>query len=125
MNTQLESLEIESAIPGDYDFAVEDTVRWQLSLQGCQKFGEITVKRLLIAALNEDFIPVAKNNRSKSVPLRLEDPAISLRQITDSFGQHWEDRRIYGQMHNPCYIHARGIFAWTSTTAISWQDLEN
>src|SRR2546422_8433170 len=37
--------------------------------EGCDELGEVTVHRLLVAALQHDLVAVAKHQRPKAVPL--------------------------------------------------------
>ena len=96
MNAQLKGLEIECAVSGDHDFAIQDTVRRELILQRGDQFGKVTIERFLVAALNENFILIPKDDSPKSVPFWLKNPAVPLWDITDSLGKHWGDGRIYG-----------------------------
>lgn len=44
-------------------------------------------------------IAVAKDERAKAVPLRLEDPSIAGWQLADSLGEHRQNRRIDREVH--------------------------
>src|SRR5262249_17262284 len=54
-----------------------------------------------VAALNEDLVAVAKHQRSKSIPLRLENPISGGRQFAHSLGEHRQNRRIHWKLHAP------------------------
>ena len=41
---------------------------------GSSSSGKVAVERFLVAALDQDLVAVAKHQRAKSIPLRLEDP---------------------------------------------------
>ena len=109
MDAQLKSLEVESAIPGNHDFTIEDATGRQLILQRRDQFWKVAIERFLIAALDEDVVPVPKDDSSKSVPFGLKDPPIPLGKIADPFGEHWGNRRIHGQVHSSCYNPALSI----------------
>src|SRR5579884_2406256 len=99
MKAQLQSIEIERPISCDYDLAIENTARRQLPAQRIEQLREIAVQRLLITALQQDFVAVAKDQRAKPVPLRFEDPRSPARQFIHSFGEHRQHRRIYRKAH--------------------------
>src|SRR5439155_7421072 len=71
--------------------------------QQIDQLGKIPVQRFLVAALEEDLVAVAENERPKSIPLRLEDPIFALRQLADPLGEHRQDRRIHRKIHISCY----------------------
>ena len=74
MNAELQRLEIEPAILGDDDFAIEHAAIGQLRPQRLEQLGKIAIQRFLIAALDQDLVPVAEDQRAKPIPFRLEDP---------------------------------------------------
>ena len=67
--------------------------------KGSINFRKVTVERLLVAALNQDLVAIAKHQGAKAIPLRLEDPAIAIRQLAHSFCEHWQHRRINREPH--------------------------
>src|SRR5580704_5841998 len=99
MNSKLERLEVERATARNDDFAVEDAPRGKLRAQGGAELGEVAVERLLVAALDEKLVAVAKDEDAKAVPLRLEDPLVAGWQFGDAFGEHRSDRRRDGEPH--------------------------
>ncbi len=103
MKPKLQRLEIEPAILGDDDFAIQHATRRQLRPQRLEQFGKIAVQRLFIAALDLDLVPVAKNQRAKPIPLRFEDPRFAGGQVVHSLGEHRQDRRVDGKIHAHCY----------------------
>src|SRR6516164_11484383 len=100
MQPQLQQIEIEAARCNDNDFPVEYATRGQRLLQGLKQIGEVAVQRLLIAALDVDFVAVAKDQGSESIPLGLEDPVVSGGQLVNPLGEHGQNRRIYGKIHD-------------------------
>src|SRR5437762_3467673 len=94
MQSQLESLEVEPFVARDHDLAVEHALLRQLGFQRLDELGEVTVEWPLVATLNEDFVAVAEHERAKAVPLRLEDPTLTWRQLADALREHRQDWRI-------------------------------
>ena len=84
---------------GDHDLAVEHAALGQLRPERLEQLGEVTVERLFVAALDEDLVAVAEDERAKAVPLGLEDPAFAGGQLVDAFGEHRQDRWIDRKMH--------------------------
>ena len=103
MNAELQRIEIEPAVLGDDDFAIEHAAGRQLRPQRLEQFGEIAIQRLLIAALDQDFVAVAEDQRAKPIPLRFENPCSGGGQFVDSLGEHRQDRRVYRKVHASCY----------------------
>src|ERR1041384_6023606 len=102
MKAKLERIEVESAVASDYDFAVENRLSRQLRFDRINQLRKIPAQWFRIAALNEYFIVLAKNQRAKAIPLRLEYPVASRREFADSFRQHRQDRR--GFLGGAAYI---------------------
>ena len=67
---------------------------------GVDQLGEVALERLLVAALDVDLVAVAKDERAKAVPLRLEQPAVAVGQVGDALGEHRRNRRRDGQAHH-------------------------
>ena len=103
MEAELQRLEIEAAIPGDDDFAVEHAAGGQLRQQRLEQLGKVAVERFFVAALDQDLVAVAEDQRAKPVPLRLENPRSVAGQFVNSLGEHRQDRRIDGKVHASCY----------------------
>src|SRR3989442_10146658 len=89
MDAEEQRLEVEPAHADDDDLAVDDTALGQRRGEGCDELGEVTVHRLLVAALQHDLVAVAKHQRPKAVPLGLELPAVAARQGIRGLGQLW------------------------------------
>ena len=78
MQPELQRVEVEAARRRDHDLAVEHAAgRQRVEKRGVQ-LGKVAIERLEIAALDEHVGAAAKDDRAKSVPLRLvqERPAL-------------------------------------------------
>ena len=97
--------------------------------QGCaqwfQQLRKVTIERFFVAALDENFISIAKHQGSKTVPLRLENPIPLCGQFIHPLREHRQDRRIYGKVHTPwynvvCSMHGRMCSALKNITMPSY-----
>src|SRR5207247_10169399 len=86
MNAELQCFEVERAISGNDDFAVDHGARRQLRSKRPQQFGEVPVERFFITALDKDLVAVAKNQRAKPIPFLLEDPLSTMHYISYLLG---------------------------------------
>ena len=100
MKAELERIKIETFATGDDYFPVEDALFRQLRFQWIDELGEISIERLLVAALYENFVAVTEDECAESVPLRLEDPSFAGWELADSLCEHRKDRRIDGEVHS-------------------------
>src|SRR5581483_4699192 len=107
MNPLLQRVELERAVLYDDDLAVEHAARRQLRAQRVDQLGKVAVERFLVAALNQNFVAVAKHQCAKPVPLRLEDPAVARGQFGETLGEHRQDRRVHGKAHASVYFAQR------------------
>ena len=103
MQSQLQGFELETRGARDHDLTIEHAVLRQLRLQRVDQLGEIAIERPLVPTLNEDLVDLAKDERAKTVPLRLENPSLARRELTHSLGEHRKNRRI------DCELHALGL----------------
>ena len=103
MKPQLQRVEIEPAVLGDHDLAIEHAAVRQLRAQRLEQLGKVAVQRFLVAALDQDLVAVAEDQRAKSVPLRFEDPVFACRQFIHALGEHRQHRRVDGKIHASCY----------------------
>ena len=103
MQPKLKQVEVKFVVIDDNNLSVEDAPRRQRRAQRIEQLREITLQRLLIATLNEDFIAVLEDEGTKSIPFRLENPASVRRQFIHALGEHWQNRRVNGKIHAPCY----------------------
>src|SRR3990172_439996 len=78
MDAQQERLEVEAVRPRDDDLPVDDAAVREVCLEGGRELREVAVERLQVAALDERLIAVAEDDRTETVPLGLEEPAIAL-----------------------------------------------
>src|ERR1041384_881338 len=103
MYPQLQRIKIERAILRNDDFTVEHTACGKLLQKRFDQFREITVERFLIATLDHYFLTVAKDQRSKTIPLGFKNPLARTRQITNALREHRKNRRVYRKLHGPDY----------------------
>ena len=104
MNSEEQRFEVESRRADDHDLAIDDAALRQRRLERRDELRKVTVHRPFIAALKQDLIAVAKDERAESVPFRLEQPAVACRQAVGRRGQHRSEWRIKRKMHDarPC-----------------------
>src|SRR5689334_1882265 len=100
MKTQLERVEVERSLLRDHDFTIEHATSRELFQDWINQFGKIAVQRLLVAALNENLFAVAKDERTKTIPLGFEDPCACFGQFADALCKHWKNRRVNWELHN-------------------------
>jgi hypothetical protein len=99
MQPELQRLELESLLAGDDNLSVEDAPLRQLCLQRIDQLREVAIEWLLVAALDEDFIPVTEEKRAEAVPLGFEDPSFARWQLAHSLCEHRKDWRIDREVH--------------------------
>ena len=99
MNTQLERIKIEAAVVGNDELTVEDALFGKLIAERREHLGEVAIERLFVAALQENFIAIAKNEDTEAVPLGLVDPAAFRRDGVDALREHGEKGRIDDELH--------------------------
>src|SRR4051812_9326284 len=102
MKPELQGIEIQGAFIRDYDLPIQNAAGRQLLEQSLGQLREIPIQRLLITALQQYFVAVPEDQRSKPVPLWFEDPVAVGRQFIHSFGEHRQQRWVYGKVH-ACY----------------------
>src|SRR5207247_3976484 len=112
MDTQEQRLEVEPADADDDDLAVDDAALGERVGERRQELGEVSVHRLLVSALQQDLVAVAKHQRAKAVPLGLEQPAVPGGQGFGGARQHGLERRSEGQAHGPI------LASWSP---VAWQ----
>src|SRR5215469_15106955 len=99
MDAQEQGLKVEPVDPDDHDLAVDHVAFGQRGGQWGDEFRKVSVHGLLVAALQQDLVAVAKHQRSKAVPLGLELPSLTVRQGVSGAGQHRGKRWSEGQAH--------------------------
>jgi hypothetical protein len=99
MDAELKSIELEPAMLGDDEFAIEHAFCGKLAAQGIDHVGEISIERFLVAALDEDLSAIPKNKHPKTIPLRLVDPFALGRHLVNAFGKHGQYGRVDGEIH--------------------------
>ncbi len=104
MQPQLQQIEVEAVLGRDHDLAVDDAAGRQRSEQRVVQFGEVTIERFRVAALDVDtavaIIGAAKHECTKAVPFRLEQQAGVVRECFRRLGEHRLDRRSDGEGHD-------------------------
>src|SRR5581483_1189615 len=106
MKPQLQFFEVEAVIFHDYNFAIEHAAGGQSGTQRIEQLGKITVERFFVAALDEDFVLIAKDQGAKSIPFRFENPISAGWQFLNASGKHWQDRWVDGKLHEVHVIPA-------------------
>src|SRR5437870_6717822 len=99
MKPKLQRIEVERAISGDHYFAVEHRSVGQFFTDRLEQFRKVAVQRFSIAALDVDFVVIAKDEGPESIPLRFEDPICGHWQFADAFVEHRQHRRVNGKVH--------------------------
>ena len=74
MNPQLEGIEIKMAAIRDDELSIEYAFLRQLFADRLKHLGEVAVERLFIPALEQHFVPIAKDEHAEAVPLGLVYP---------------------------------------------------
>lgn len=78
--------------PEDDQLAVDD-----VAAAGELDLGEVAPQGLAVARLEEDVVAVDEGERPEAVELRLERPAVTLRQLLSRQGELGSYRRIQGE----------------------------
>ena len=73
MQTLLQGIEVESRACGHHDLAIDDAAGGQTLRKQVVQLGKVSIERTQLAALNHHLPAVAKDQRAKAVPLRLEE----------------------------------------------------
>ena len=81
MDAQQQRLEVEArAAPRSRSRRRATQRAGSAAASGRDELGEVAVHRLLVAALQQDLVAVAKHERAEAVPLGLEQPALAVGQ---------------------------------------------
>src|SRR5687768_12312159 len=107
MNPKEHRFEIESRAADDHDLAVDDASLRQHCGQRLDELREVAIHRLGVTALQKDLVPIAKHDRAEAVPLRLEQPPLSIGKSCCRGGKHGLEGRIEWKTHR---LHRKGIF---------------
>ncbi len=89
MEAQLQCVKVEFIVLDDDNLAIENAARRQRRAQRLEQLGKVAVERLFVAALDQDLVSVAKDQRTKSVPLGLEDVVFAQWAIHPRAWQAW------------------------------------
>ena len=71
MDPQRQPVEVEAALGGDHDLAVDHALLRELRADRLDQLGEVPRERLLVPAPDLDVVAVAEHDGAKAVPLRL------------------------------------------------------
>src|SRR5262249_33677476 len=99
MQAQLQCVEIEAIVLNDDNFSVEHAAWRQGRAQWPEQLREISVERLFVTALDEDFISIAKYQCAKPIPFGFENPVSAFWSFTHWLGQHRQYGRVDGKVH--------------------------
>src|SRR6185437_7068692 len=99
MDAQQERLELQASVSGDDDLAVEDRALRQRRPDRRLELREVSVERLQIPGLDIRLIAVAEDDGPEAVTLRLEQPAVTLRQRVGRLGEHGFDGWLERELH--------------------------
>src|SRR5206468_1647243 len=64
-----------------------------------EHLGEVAVEGLFVAALEQNFVAIAKDEDAEAVPLGLVNPVAFGGDGVDSLGEHGKDGRVDGELH--------------------------
>ena len=97
----LHRIEVEHAVSGDHDLAVESGVGRQALAERAQ-LREVTKQRPAVPRPEGDLTAVVLEHAAKAVPLGLELPAVALGQLLDELSLHgWEGNVWSGHPAEP------------------------
>src|SRR2546421_8889847 len=99
MDPELQCLKVEPLTLSYYQFTIQHAAHRQLLPQRFEQFREITVQRFFVATLYQDLVPIAEDQRAKSIPFRLEHPPLAGGYLGNSLREHRQNRRIHGKLH--------------------------
>src|SRR3954451_8105770 len=105
MDALAEEVELLDAVDDHDQLAVEDDPVLRQGEDVGDDLGEVAVHRLAVAALEVDVVAVAEHDRAEAVPLRLEAPAVAVRQLLRRAGELRLDRGLQREGHggHPSY----------------------
>src|SRR3954471_15114949 len=101
MDPEQERLEGKLPVRRDHDLAIDDATLRQARLQRVGELGKVAIERLEVTTLDQDLVAVAEDDRPEAVPLRLEQPAVALRNAVAHLGEHRLERWIERKLHGP------------------------
>ena len=101
MQSHLHRIEVEHAVPGDHDLAVEGGVGRQ-ELTERPQLREVAEQRPAVPRPERGLADVVLEHAPETVPLRLELPAVALGQLLDELGFHgWKGNVWSGHRAEP------------------------
>jgi hypothetical protein len=93
VQTHLQRVEVEAVRGRDHDLAIQHASHRKPTDERVVQFWKVPVKRPQIAALDVHVIRTAKDDCTKSIPLRLVEKGTAGRKFGRELRQHWLDRR--------------------------------
>ena len=108
MNPQEQGLEVQPGRADDDDLAVQDAALRERGGERRDELGKVPVHRLLVATLEQELVPVAKDERAEPVPLRLEEPALAAGEVFRGGREHRGERRREGKRHTAILASGSG-----------------
>ena len=99
MDALLQRLEVEPALAGQDDLAVDHRALRQRGAELGDHLGEVAVQGLAVAAVDAQRVTVAEDDGAEAVPLGFVGPALAAGDVELQLGQHGADRRGDGQRH--------------------------
>ena len=95
MDALLKHFELESFTNHDHDFAIYDASLGQVRFHSFNDLGEVAGHRFPITGADLHLVTVAKNDRSKAIPLRFKAQC-TVGDARQRFGQHRGNGRHHG-----------------------------
>ena len=99
MDAELKGVEVEFSVVGNDEFAVEDALFRKLIANRAEHLGEVAVEGLFVAALEQNFVAIAKDEDAEAIPFGLIDPVAFRRDGVDALGEHGKNGRVDGELH--------------------------
>src|SRR5207302_564622 len=94
MQPHLHRVEVEYAVAGDHDLAVQGRVRRQELTQGSQ-LREIAQQRPAVSRPEGELAAVVLEDAPETVPFRLELPAVRVRKLFHELSLHGRERDVW------------------------------
>src|SRR5512142_2593412 len=88
MQPHLQRVKVEAVARGDHDLAIENAAVRETRGERVVQFGEISIERLEIAALNVDVASTAEDDRAEPIPLRLVQKRAAWRKLRRQLRKH-------------------------------------
>src|SRR5690348_15939061 len=100
MQSQLQCVEIESALGRDYDLTIDYRILGDALEQSVVQLRKVAIERSRVAALNVERVCLPEYDRPEAVPLRFVE-IIADGQLIRELGEHGFDWRFQGRGVTP------------------------